>query len=231
MSDPDTLADIRKISEEIVQQSKDLGKWLLSAVNETQRKYQREKQQIQRRQELLQATVAQLKEENTKLLEERQSLALETESEAEEIQKLKQEQISIEKRTAISKTKHQSVQNALLSQTSQLTRLRKLLKQEEERSEKEIEDTAEKIRYYKKKLNLEIVPAGGGCVSFIFSLENSRHFFSIELSDTYIIHKASIEEKRYEEALAELQNTQDLFEFIRQIKYLFLQAEKENVQP
>ncbi|KAI5191802.1 hypothetical protein NECID01_1647 [Nematocida sp. AWRm77] len=228
MSETDTLAQIKKVSEEIVSQCKGLSKWIVSSAQEVQRENQIRKQEVVRKQELLQSTIEQLKEENTKLLEERQRLALETESGEEEVRKLKERQAQIEQRISLSKAKSQGLSTSLSTQSSELTRLRKTLQQEQDKTEQEVEQAHKKIKWYKETLGMEILPVGNGCVEFIFMCGQKKHFFSIELSDTYIIHKCSLAESKYTDALSNLQSTQDLFVFIRQMKELFVQAEKEN---
>jgi len=218
-----------KIEQEktAAQKAKEIGKWIASAAQETQRKYKKEKQDIARKREMMQSTIAQLKEENARLLEERQRLALETEKEEEEIQSIKNEQAAIHKRVQSAKAKYSTVQSTLHAQSSELVHLRKTLKQEEEQAEKEAEEAEQKIKYYEQKQLLQITPTAGGCVSFVFDVYGTQHHFSIELNDTYVIHKASIEEKKYKKILDELQHTQDLFEFIKQMKGVFVQHEKE----
>ncbi|OAG31800.1 hypothetical protein NEDG_00275 [Nematocida displodere] len=221
MLETDALQRVKKVSEEIVEGCKTLSKWTASAAYETQRKYQNEKQQISRKQELLQSTVLQLKEENARLLEERQTLALETENEAAEVQRLREEQISIEQRLAVSKAKAHAMAQQLQTESSELSRLRKRLKKEEERSEKERDEAVKKTAYYKEKLSLEILPLGTGCVNFIFSVNGRPKNFVIEMCDTYVIHQCTLEESEYTDLLSTLKQTQDLFAFIKGMSSLF----------
>ncbi|KAI5173599.1 hypothetical protein NEFER02_0115 [Nematocida sp. LUAm2] len=228
MEESETLQQIKEISEELLQKCKHLAKWISTSAQELHKKFQNEKQQIARKQELLEATIIQLKEENAHLLDERQRLALETETEQLELEKLKEEQKTLEKRVAASKKKSDILVENITMQSTSVLKLRRVLHQEEQKAEDEAKKAYTKIEQYKEGLGMRIEPQNLGSVSFIFKVGEKEHFFTIETGDTYTIHKASIEEKKYAEAFQELKESQDLFAFIKEMRNLFTAKEKEN---
>ncbi|KAI5181346.1 hypothetical protein NEOKW01_1540 [Nematocida sp. AWRm80] len=228
--DTNALLNIKKISEEIVSQAKDLSQWITSVSHETQRKYQREKQQTVRKQELLESTIAQLKEENTRLLEERQALALKSEEDQKEVSRLKDEQQKIELCHTNIKTKVSTLSQAITQTTNEIHRLRRTLEQQESKIDKETKKTLEKIEYYKNKLQMFITPVNDGQVTFLFTINTNQYQFTIELNDSYIIHKCSVEDNKYTEALNTLKETGDVFRFIKEMRDIFIKIDNSTVQ-
>ncbi|KAI5185620.1 hypothetical protein NEHOM01_0946 [Nematocida homosporus] len=228
MKETEVLEAIKSVSEEIVMQCKVMSKWVVSTAHAAQRKIQKDKQEILRKQELLEATISQLKEENSKLLDDRQKLALETESEQVEIERLKEEQQAIEGRLSQTKDKLKCLQQVYAQQLSATNRLRRELQQDEVLAEKNLLKAEERIKQYQARLGFSIEPLSIGSVNFVFNFSSRLYAFAIEMGDTYIIHKASVEEEKYAPLLEELNQTQDLYAFIRGMRSLFAAEDKEN---
>lgn len=232
MAETEALTSIKSLAEGITQQCRSMVKKITSSINEAKAKVSAEKHQIERRKTLLQSTIEQLKERNSMLLEERQNLALETEAEQAEMQKLREEQIQIEKRLATSKAKGAKLQQGISAQEAAISAIRKELEQQEKKENKEAIKAQERISYYKEQLGLQIKPMSTGAVNFTFTIEQDKkytieHFFVIEIGSTYVIHKCSIEEKKYAPLLQSLKETQDLFAFIKEMGELFTREERE----
>lgn len=215
------LEEIKKTSNEIVRQAQGIGQFITEKTHEAHRQYQRQRQQSVRKEGLLQDTLAQLKEENSKLLEERQRLAQGTETEQEEIKRMKEEQKSIEEREKAALLKKQALNGSLVHISAEIAQLRRTLKQEEEKEEKEGERIRKQIEYYSSLFGLRISTVEGGSVLFLFNIEGYEYYFQIGVSDTYRISKASVDEKGYKGFLEELEITHDLFAFIKKMKELF----------
>ncbi|KAI5190209.1 hypothetical protein NEMIN01_0908 [Nematocida minor] len=217
-----TLESIRKVADEIIRQSQTISRWITETSHETQRQYQRQRQQAIRKEGMLQDTLAQLKEENSKLLEERQRLAQETETEQQEIRAMKAEQQAIEERQKQALNKKCALNASLVQISSEIGQLRRALKQEEEKEEKEGERVRKEMEYYSNLFGLTISTVEGGSVLFLFKMEESEYYFQISVSnDVYSIVKASANEKMYKPALEELESGHDLFLFVKRMKEVF----------
>ncbi|KAI5167585.1 hypothetical protein NEIRO03_2107 [Nematocida sp. AWRm78] len=229
----DLLESIKEVSQGIIEETTKISKWITQASHESLREYQRQKQESIRKESLLQTTLAQLKEEHIKLLEERQMLAQETETEQEEIKKIKVAQQEMEERQEQATLKKQALSTTLSQTTAQVIQLRRTLKQEEEREEKEGERMKKEIEYYANLFNLYISTVEDGSVLFLFKIEGNEYYFQISMTDTYSIIKASISEKCYKSALDELESTHDFFLFVKRMKELFeeenARKQKENI--
>lgn len=224
------LEEIKKTSEEIVRQTQQLGHWIREKSHEAQRQYQRQRQQSIRREEMLQDTLAQLKEENNRLLEERQRLAQETETEQEEIMKMKEEQKKIKEREKNAQTKRQLLNGLIVQISAEIGQLRRVLKQEEEKEEKEGERVRREIEHYASLFDLSITAVEGGSVLFLFKIEGFEYYFQIGVSEMYSIVKASVDEKMYSAVLEELRINHDLFLFIKKMKDIFEEDCKKKVK-
>lgn len=216
------LQKIKELSDEVAEKCKALSKWIVSSALETKRKYNQEKQQTERKQDLLQATIHQLKEENTRLLDERQSLALETETEAEEIKKAKEEQLSLEARVASAKKKAFAASQELQAIDSEIQQLEKRIAQEQEKEKRETKQALSRIEHYKKALGMSIQPTKTGAVEFLFVTPHGNHSFLIEINAAYVIHRATVTQSAYAKELEELNRSQDLFLFIRKMRDIFM---------
>ncbi|EIJ88562.1 hypothetical protein NEQG_01252 [Nematocida parisii ERTm3] len=160
-------------------------------------------------------------------------LAQETETEQEEIKKIKVAQQEMEERQEQATLKKQALSTTLSQTTAQVIQLRRTLKQEEEREEKEGERMKKEIEYYANLFNLYISTVEDGSVLFLFKIEGNEYYFQISMTDTYSIIKASISEKCYKSALDELESTHDFFLFVKRMKELFeeesARKQKENI--
>ncbi|KAI5159583.1 hypothetical protein NEAUS03_0414 [Nematocida ausubeli] len=215
------LENIKKVAEEIIQETSTISKWISQTAHQTLRNYQRQRQEAVRREGLLQNTLAQLKEENIKLLEERQRLAQKTETEQEEIKNMKASQQGMEERQRQALQKKYVLGQTLSQMSAHIVQLKRALKQEEEKEEKERVRIKKEIEYYSRLFDLSITAVEDGSVLFLFKIHESVYYFQISMTDTYHIVKASIDEKRYKPALKELEDTHDVFMFVKRMKDLF----------